>query len=100
MEFQTLHLVSVSLVHVDEHGAVVRVLDSGPSSRGFDPHTGQGSLLKLWEFHLPQYTQLQMSANIVGKVTCNALVSCAGELAKLHTWQNKTILILIVACAK
>ena len=47
---------------------MVRVLDRG---RGFDPHSGHGSLLKLRQFiypDLPQYTQLQMSTNIVGKV--------------------------------
>ena len=35
---------------------------------------GHGSLLKLRQFHclnLPQYTQLQMSTNIVGKVPVN-----------------------------
>ena len=34
-------------------GLVVRVLDSRLSGRGFDPHTGHGSLLKLRQFHLP-----------------------------------------------
>ena len=53
---------------------VVMVLDSGLYGRGFDPHTGHCSLLKLRQFHLPPiglsrpYTQLQMSTNIVGKV--------------------------------
>ena len=41
---------------------MVRVLDSGLYGRGFDPHTGHGSP------NLPQYTQLQMSTYIVGKV--------------------------------
>ena len=39
------------------HGLVVRVFYSGRLCRGFDPHP-----------NLPQYTQLQMSTNIVGKV--------------------------------
>ena len=49
---------------------MARVLDSGLKYRGFDPHTGHGSLLKLRQFNpnLPQYTQLQMSTNIVGTV--------------------------------
>ena len=52
---------------------MVRVLESGLYGRGFDHHTGHGSLLKLRQFHLAlicleQYTQLQMSTNIVGKV--------------------------------
>ena len=54
-------------------GLVVGVLDSGLYDRGFDPHCGHGSLLKLRQFNLliicrAVYTQLQMSTNIVGKV--------------------------------
>ena len=53
-------------------GLVVRALDSG-LSRGFDPHTGHGSLLKLRQFHLHQFASVYPAANeywvnIVGKV--------------------------------
>ena len=34
-------------------GLVVRLLGSGLQGRGFDPHTGHGSLLKPRQFHLP-----------------------------------------------
>ena len=32
-------------------GLEVMVLDSGLYGRGFDPHTGRGSLLRLKQFH-------------------------------------------------
>ena len=52
-------------------GLVVMVLDSGIQGRGFDPHTEHGSLWSLGNLiypNLPEYIQLQMSSNIVGKV--------------------------------
>ena len=44
-------------------GPVVRVLDSGLKCRGFDPHTGHGLLLKLRQFHLPQFASVYSAAN-------------------------------------
>ena len=44
-------------------GLVVRVLDSGLQRRGFDPHTGHGSLLKLRQFHLPRFASVYSAAN-------------------------------------
>ena len=31
--------------------------------RGFDPHTGHGSLLKLRQFHLPHFAPVYSAAN-------------------------------------
>ena len=44
-------------------GLVVRVLDFLGLSRVFDPHTGHGSLLKLRQFHLPQFASVYSAAN-------------------------------------
>ena len=43
-------------------GLVVRVLDSRLEGRGFDSHTGHGSLLKLKQFHLPRFASSVYSA--------------------------------------
>ena len=37
---------------------VYRMLDSGLQGRGFDAHTGHGSLLKLRQFHLPRFASV------------------------------------------
>ena len=70
-------------------GLLVIVLDTSLYSRGFDSHTGHGSLLKLMQFHLPHYTQLQRSTNIVGwhcwVGTCDGVASCPGESVRLHS---------------
>ena len=63
------------------HGLVVRVLDSGLWDRGFDTHTGHGSLLKLRQFHLPQFASVYSAANECQHCwegTCNGLASCPG----------------------
>ena len=69
-------------------GLVVRVLDSGLKGRGFNPNTGQGSLLKLFRFHLPQFASLYSAANEYQHCwegTCDGLASCPGESVQLHS---------------
>ena len=40
-----------------------RVLDSQLKGRGFDPHTGRGSRLKLRQLHLPRFVSVYSAAN-------------------------------------
>ena len=70
------------------HGLAVRVLDSGLEGRGFDPHTGHGSLLKLRQFHLPQCASVYSAANEYQHCwegTCDGLASCPGESVQLNS---------------
>ena len=51
--FTSVFYVGSSPFKGSGRGLVVRVLDSGLYGRGFDPHTGRGSLLTLKQFHYP-----------------------------------------------
>ena len=67
---------------------MVRVLDSGLKVRGFDPHTGDGLLLKLRQFHLPRFASVYSAANEYQHCwegTCDGLASCPGESVQLHS---------------
>ena len=67
---------------------VVRVLDSGLQGRGFDPHTGHGSLFKLRQFHLPRFASVYPAANEYQQCwegTCDGLASRPGESVQLHS---------------
>ena len=67
---------------------MVRVFDSGFWSHGFDPHTGHGSLLKLRQFHLPQFASVYSAANEYQHCwedTCDGLASCRKESVQLHS---------------
>ena len=67
---------------------VVRVLDSGLYGRGFDPHTGRGSLLKLRQFHLPRFASVFSAVTEYQHCwegTCDELASCPGESVQLHS---------------
>ena len=57
-------IVGSTATRRSSRGLVVRVLDSGLYGRGFDPHTGHGSLLKLRQFHLPLITVLILIFNL------------------------------------
>ena len=60
----------------------------GVSGRGFDPHTGYGSLLKHRQFHLPQFASVCSAANgyqHCWEGTWNGLASCTGESVQLHS---------------
>ena len=61
------------------HGLVVKVLDSGLYSLGFDPHTGHDSVLKPTQFHLPQFASVYSAANEYQHCwegTCGELAYC------------------------
>ena len=52
----------------------------------FDPHTGHGSLLKLGQFHSPQFASVYSAANEYQHCwegTCDGLASCPGESVAL-----------------
>ena len=69
-------------------GLVVRVLDSGLKDRGFDPHTGHGSLLKLRQIFLPQFASVYSAANeyqYCWEGTCHGIASCPGGSVQLHS---------------
>ena len=74
------------LMNTSFRGLVVRVLSSG--SCGFGDHTGQGSLLKLMQFHLPQFAPVHSSANEYQHCwegTCDGQASGPGESVQLHS---------------
>ena len=51
----------------------------GTLSRGIDPHTGHGSLLKLRQFHLPHFASVDLAANEYQHCwegSCDGLASC------------------------
>ena len=67
---------------------MVRVLYSGLLGRGFDPHTGHGSLLKPSQFNLPEFASVYSTAHEYQHCwegTCDGLASCPGELVQLHS---------------
>ena len=69
-------------------GLVVRVLDSELKCREFDPHTGHGSLLKLRQFHLPQFASVYSAANEYQHCwegTCDRLATRPGETVQLDS---------------
>ena len=84
-------------MHIVEHGSgrglMVRVLDSGSGlkCRGFDLHTGHGTLLKLRQFHLPRFASVYSAANEYkhcwegSKGTCDGLASCPGGSVQPHS---------------
>ena len=67
-------------------------MDSGLLGRGFDTHTGHGSLLKLRQFHLPRFASIYSAANeyqYCWEGTCDGLASSPGESVQLHSEDSK-----------
>ena len=64
------------------------MLNSGFWGRVFDPRTGHGSLLKVRQFHLPQFAAVHSAANEYQHCwegTCDGLASCPRESVQLHS---------------
>ena len=67
-------------------------------NRGFDPHIGHCSLLKLSQFHLPRFAPVYSAANEYQHCwdgTCDGLASCPEESVQLHRPD-----CTLIACAK
>ena len=84
-----LEIILMSYLHLGERswssGYGVGLMTHG---RGFNPHTGHGSLLKLRQFHLPRFALVYSAANEsqhCWEGTCDGLASCPGESVQLHS---------------
>ena len=73
--------LSLELALGSGRGLVIMVSFLGLKGRGFNTHTGHGSLFKLRQFHLPQFALVYSAANEYmyqhcWEGTCDGLASC------------------------